>query len=266
MKWKLLVETLALICKTLLILSRVVCLSVFIWFVYVSSGVFQFFSVHFFHCVWKKICTENAVFAHLTLYPKVFCHFHYQAYYELTIAYSPVGLLSSMDRALRLVITNIKPEFFQVLFRPLRLFTLLQWSLSYLYPQFKILFVLYILIQVISTNGYLMNSQWPVLQLAWWAQWMELCIQSLQRSGFDFWSSLNLSGSFSTAYSIPVNSFKQGGHVDHLRGHQDHELIFLLYSTWHLNVIGRVSKRSLSGHWPKTRLISGALCLGCSFC
>ena len=192
MKWKLLVETLALICKTLLILSRVVCLSVFIWFVYVSSGLFQFFSVHFFHCVWKKICTENAVFAHLTLYPKIFCHFHYQAYYELTIAYSPVGLLSSMDRALRLVITNIKPEFFQVLFRPLRLFTLLQWSLSYLYPQFKILFVLYILIQVISTNGYLMNLQWPVLQLAWWAQWMELCIQSLQRSGFDFWSSLNI--------------------------------------------------------------------------
>ena len=191
-KWKLLVETLALICKTLLILSRIVCLSVFIWFVYVSSGVFQFFSVHFFHSVWKKICTENAVFAHLTLYPKIFCHFHYQAYYELTIAYSPVGLLSSMDRALRLVITNIKPEFFQVLFRPLRLFTLLQWSLSYLYPQFKILFVLYILIQVISTNGYLMNSQWPVLQLAWWAQWMELCIQSLQRSGFDFWSSLNI--------------------------------------------------------------------------
>ena len=45
---------------------------------------------------------------------------------------------------------------------------------------------------------------------------------------------LIFSGSFSTAYSIPVNSFKQGGHVDHLRGHQDHELIFLLYSTWHL--------------------------------
>ena len=141
-------------------------------------------------CV-KEMC-RNAVFAHLTLYPKIFSRFHHQAYYELTMACSPVGLLSSVDRVLRLVTTMVKPEFFQVLFRALRLFTLLQWSLSYLYPQFKILFVLHILIQVISTNGYLMNSQWPVLQLAWWAQWMELCIQSLQRSGFDFWSSLNI--------------------------------------------------------------------------
>ena len=30
--------------------------------------------------------------------------------------------------------------------------------------------------------------------------------------------------------SVPVNSFKWGGggHVDHLRGHQDHVLIFLI--------------------------------------
>ena len=54
-------------------------------------------------CVKENMC-RNAVFAHLTLYPKIFCHFHYQAYYELTIACSPVGLLSSMDRALRLVL------------------------------------------------------------------------------------------------------------------------------------------------------------------
>ena len=115
-------------------------------------------------CV-KEMC-RNAVFAHLTLYPEIFCHFHHQAYYELTMACSPVGLLNSMDRVLHLVITMVKPEFSQVLFRALRLFTLLQWSLSYLYPQFKILFILYILIHVISTIGYFMNSQWPTLQLA----------------------------------------------------------------------------------------------------
>lgn len=163
---KITAETLALICKILLILFLVVRLSVCIWFfLYVIWCVPGFLSSFLSLCVKENMC-RNAVFSHLTLYPKIFCHFHYQAYYELTIACSPVGLLSSMDRALHLVITNVKPEFFQVLFRPLRLFTLLQWSLSYLYPRFKILFVLYILIHVISTNGYLMNSQWSALQLA----------------------------------------------------------------------------------------------------
>ena len=58
---------------------------------------------------------------------------------------SPVGLISSMDRALRPAIVKvmvrfpIKPEFFQVLFQPFRLFILPRGScsLSFLYPQLK---------------------------------------------------------------------------------------------------------------------------------
>ena len=51
------------------------------------------------------------------------CHFHYdRVYYELTMACSPVGLIRSVDRALRLVIAKvrvrflIKPGFFRVFF------------------------------------------------------------------------------------------------------------------------------------------------------
>ena len=62
---------------------------------------------------------------------------------ELTMTSSPVGLVSLMDRALCLVIANVriwfpvKPEFFQVLCQPPRLFSQLRGScsLSYLYPQ-----------------------------------------------------------------------------------------------------------------------------------
>ena len=36
------------------------------------------------------------------------CHIHHRAYYELTMACSPVGLISSMDRALRLVIAKVR--------------------------------------------------------------------------------------------------------------------------------------------------------------
>ena len=56
---------------------------------------------------------------------------------ELTIACSPVSLISSMDRALRLVNAKvrvrfpIKPEFFQVLFQPLWLLFLLLRSYSF---------------------------------------------------------------------------------------------------------------------------------------
>ena len=74
---------------------------------------------------------------------------------ELTMTCSPVGLISSMDRALRPAIAKvivrfpIKPEFFQVLFQPLRLFILPQGScsLSFLYPQLKNWSISYISIQ-----------------------------------------------------------------------------------------------------------------------
>ena len=35
------------------------------------------------------------------------------------------------------------------------------------------------------------NSQWPALQLAWLAKWIERCVRSSQRSGFHSRSSLN---------------------------------------------------------------------------
>ena len=41
------------------------------------------------------------------------------------------------------------------------------------------------------------NSQWPALQLAWLAWWLERCVWSSQSSGFDFRASLN----FLTAYN-----------------------------------------------------------------
>ena len=69
--------------------------------------------------------------------------FHHRVYYELTMACSPVGLISSMDRALRLVNAKvrvpfpIKPEFFQVLFQPLWLLFLLQ--RSHFFSLFKII-------------------------------------------------------------------------------------------------------------------------------
>ena len=59
------------------------------------------------------------------------CHFDHWVYYELTMACSPVGLISSMDRALCPVVAKVrvlfpvKHEFFQVLLQRLRFFTLL---------------------------------------------------------------------------------------------------------------------------------------------
>ena len=67
------------------------------------------------------------------------CHFHNRVYHELTtMAFSPVGLCSPMDRALRPVI--VKVRVFQVLFQPPWLFIQLRGSfpLSHVYPQFKI--------------------------------------------------------------------------------------------------------------------------------
>ena len=63
-----------------------------------------------------------------------------------TMAFSPVVLVSLMERALRSVIAKVrvpfpvKSEFFQVLFKTLRLFIRRRGSfpLSYLYPQFKV--------------------------------------------------------------------------------------------------------------------------------
>ena len=46
----------------------------------------------------------------------------------------------------------------------------------------------HISIHVISITTY---SQWPTLQLAWWAQGIERCIRSSQRSRFDSQSRLN---------------------------------------------------------------------------
>ena len=60
-------------------------------------------------------------------------------YYELVMACCQVGLISSMDRALHPGITKfrarsqVKPEFFQVLFQQLSLFILLLRSCSLSY-------------------------------------------------------------------------------------------------------------------------------------
>ena len=52
------------------------------------------------------------------------CHFHHRIYHELTMACSPVGLISSVDRSLRPIIAKVrvplgfplKPEFFRFIF------------------------------------------------------------------------------------------------------------------------------------------------------
>ena len=64
-------------------------------------------------------------------------------------------------------------------------------------------------IHIISTIGYVANTQWPALQLAWLAQWIEHCTRSSQRSGSNSRSGLNFFrfffnplGSYSTAKII----------------------------------------------------------------
>ena len=52
--------------------------------------------------------------------------------------------------------------------------------------------------KVMSTIGYITNSQWPSLQLAWIASWIERCVRSSQRLGFDSW--------FSTAWAFYSNA------------------------------------------------------------
>ena len=72
--------------------------------------------------------------------------FHHGVYYELTMAYSPVDLISLMDSALRPIIATVRFDsrsslnFCQVFFQSLRLFIQLPRSfpLSHLYPQVKI--------------------------------------------------------------------------------------------------------------------------------
>ena len=70
---------------------------------------------------------------HCTFFPTSFLEI--AVYYELTMAWSPVDLISLRDRALRPFIAKVrvrfpvKPEFFQVLFQPLRLFIYQQGSI-----------------------------------------------------------------------------------------------------------------------------------------
>ena len=57
--------------------------------------------------------------------------------------------------------------------------------------QFKIWVISYVSIRVILTIGYITNSQWLALQLAWLAQWIERCVRSSQRLGFYSRSRMN---------------------------------------------------------------------------
>ena len=76
--------------------------------------------------------------------PFPFLSFHHRVYYELTMAYSPVDLISLMDSAPIIATARFDSRsslnFFQVLFQSLRLFIQLPRSfpLSHLYPQVKI--------------------------------------------------------------------------------------------------------------------------------
>ena len=78
--------------------------------------------------------------------PFPFMSLHHHVYYELTMAYSTVDLITLMDSALRSMIETVRFDsrsslnFFQVLFQSLRLFIQLRRSfpLSHLYPQVKI--------------------------------------------------------------------------------------------------------------------------------
>ena len=70
---------------------------------------------------------------HCTFFPTSFLEI--AVYYELTMAWSPVDLISLRDRALRPFIAKVrvrfpvKPEFFQVFFQLLRLFIYQQGSI-----------------------------------------------------------------------------------------------------------------------------------------
>ena len=81
--------------------------------------------------LWRS-CSLSYLYWHFKISYFNSYDFHHRVYYELTMACSPVGLISSMDGALRpAAITRvrvwfpIKPKFFQVLFQPLWLLFLL---------------------------------------------------------------------------------------------------------------------------------------------
>lgn len=52
-----------------------------------------------------------------------------------------------------------------------------------------------------TTHG---NSQWPALQLAWSAKWIERCIRSSQTSGFNLRSSLKIFSFFFNQVSCSI--------------------------------------------------------------
>ena len=69
------------------------------------------------------ILSEVQHMIHFTYYHS--CHFDHRLYYELTMAYSPVSLISLIDRALSSVIAKVRirfpatPEFFRFFFNRL---------------------------------------------------------------------------------------------------------------------------------------------------
>ena len=71
-----------------------------------------------------------------------------------------------------------------------------------------------------------MNSQWLALQLAQWAQWIECCIQSSQRSGFDSWSCLIF---FRLSFNRLGCSFYREDHVHFLISIRGSNMIHFIY-------------------------------------
>ena len=97
-----------------------------------------------------------------------------------------------------------------------------------------------------------MNSQWLALQLAQWAQWIECCIQSSQRSGFDSWSCLIF---FRLSFNRLGCSFYREDHVHFLisirRSNMIHfiTIIILIYFNSTIGYINNAQWLALQMAW-----------------
>ena len=99
------------------------------------------------------------------------CLFHHRVYYELRMVCSPVGLISSMYS----VASGSRKGQNSIPDQAMTKHDLRSKNIQlYLYPPFEIWFISYISIHVFSTIGYITNSEWFALQLAWLAQCIAL--------------------------------------------------------------------------------------------
>ena len=103
------------------------------------------------------------------------------------MACSPVGSMSSMNRVLHPVITKVRvwflvmPDFFRLSFNRLGCSFYREDHVHFLISirGSNMIHFIYIIILIYfnSTIGYINNTQWLALQMAWFAQWIHIWVR-----------------------------------------------------------------------------------------